>query len=140
DGEHRHRLARTAFAHDGQHLTGFDMKVDAGHRDEGAEGDGQVFDFEQRTHFQLLFSRGSSASRSPSPQRLMARTVTRIARPGKVTTHQARMMNSRASASIVPHSGVGGCAPSPRKPSAAASRMAVENDSVACTVSGARQL
>ena len=48
-------------------------------------------------------------------------------------------MNSRASASMVPHSGVGGCAPMPRKPSAAASRMALEKDSVACTISGARQ-
>ena len=35
-------------------------------------------------------------------------------------------MKSRASASMVPHSGVGGCAPRPRKPSAAASRMALE--------------
>ena len=48
-------------------------------------------------------------------------------------------MNSRASASMVPHSGVGGCAPMPRKPSAAASRIAVEKASVACTISGARQ-
>ena len=59
--------------------------------------------------------------------------------PGKVTTHQARKMNSRASASMVPHSGVGGCAPRPRKPRAAASRMAVEMPSVACTISGAAQ-
>ena len=41
---------------------------------------------------------------------------------------------------MVPHSGVGGCAPMPRKPSAAASRMALEKDSVACTISGATQL
>ena len=63
-----------------------------------------------------------------------------MARPGKVTTHQARSTNSRASASIVPHSGDGGCAPRPRKPSAAASRMAVETPSEACTISGAAQL
>ncbi len=49
-------------------------------------------------------------------------------------------MNSRASASMVPHSGVGGWAPMPRKPSAAASRMAFEKLSVAWTISGARQL
>ncbi len=59
--------------------------------------------------------------------------------PGSVTTHQARNTNSRASASIVPHSGSGGCAPRPRKPSAAASRIAVEMPSVACTISGATQ-
>src|SRR5690606_36725192 len=63
-----------------------------------------------------------------------------IARPGKVTTHQARVMNSRASASIVPHSGVGGCAPIFKKPSAATSRIALENDMVAWTTKGARQL
>ncbi len=40
---------------------------------------------------------------------------------------------------MVPHSGVGGWAPMPRKPSAAASRMALENDSVAWTMSGAMQ-
>ena len=34
---------------------------------------------------------GSSASRSPSPSRLNAMTVTRIARPGKVSSHQARL-------------------------------------------------
>ncbi len=72
--------------------------------------------------------------------RLIARTVIKIARPGNVTTHQARSINSRDSANIVPHSGVGGCAPIPKKPSAAASRIAFENDRVAYTVTGPRQL
>ncbi len=40
-----------------------------------------------------------------------------------MTTHQARSTNSRASASMVPHSGVGGCAPRPRE----AERGGVEN-------------
>ena len=40
---------------------------------------------------------------------------------------------------MVPHSGEGGCAPRPRKPSAAASRMAVDTPSDACTISGAVQ-
>ena len=61
-------------------------------------------------------------------------------RPGNVTTHHARSTNSRASASIVPHSDAGGCAPRPRKPSAAASRIAVDTPSDACTISGAAQL
>ena len=56
-----------------------------------------------------------------------------------MTTHHALWMISSALASIEPHSGVGGCAPRPRKPSAAASRIAVEKPSVACTISGAAQ-
>jgi hypothetical protein len=36
-----------------------------------------------------VFSRGSSASRSPSPTMLMASTVTEMASPGNVVTHQA---------------------------------------------------
>ncbi|MCY1188793.1 hypothetical protein D9M73_299530 [compost metagenome] len=41
---------------------------------------------------------------------------------------------------MVPHSGVGGCTPRPRKPRAAASRMAEEKLKVACTIRGAMQL
>src|SRR5690606_40090728 len=112
------------------------------HRPERAgcrlELDDEIFDLEKRHHD--LFSLGSRASRNPSPIRLMASTVTRMASPGKVTTHQARWMNSRASASIVPHSGVGGWTPMPRKPRAAASRIAAEKARVAWTISGARQL
>src|SRR6185295_2085188 len=94
----------------------------------GFELDDQVLDLEE-SH-QDLRSFGSSASRRPSPTRLMARTVMRMARPGNVTTHHARRMNSRAVASMVPHSGVGGCAPRPRKPRAAAPRIASEKQSV----------
>ena len=91
----------------------------------------RLLNIQKRPSAQLRFSLGSSASRKPSPIRLMASTVvTRIINPGKGHNPPgARRMNSRASASIVPHSGVGGCAPMPRKPSAAASRMALENDS-----------
>ena len=107
-----------------------DREVDAVDRGEGpgggVEGDGQVLDLEQRHRsapLQLGVERvaqavadqvdgehgdqdGEARARSPPTRR--------------------RRMNSRASASIVPHSGVGGCAPMPRKPSAAASRMALE--------------
>ncbi|CAH0312388.1 hypothetical protein SRABI70_04771 [Pseudomonas sp. Bi70] len=42
---------------------------------------------------QIAFlSFGSSASRRPSPIRLIANTLSRIASPGRVTTHQARSM------------------------------------------------
>ena len=45
--------------------------------------DGQVFN---RQHNQV---RGSNTSRSPSPRRLKANTVTRIAVPGNRESHQA---------------------------------------------------
>jgi len=41
---------------------------------------------------------------------------------------------------MAPHSGVGGWAPIPRNPKAAASRIAVENPRVAWTITGAMQL
>ena len=58
---------------------------------------------------------------------------------GKAMTQGWDSIRSRVSASIAPHSGVGGCAPRPRKPRPAASRMASESPSAACTMSGARQ-
>ena len=64
-----------------------------------------------------------------------------IAAPGKQKTHQAPLVKYLyESASIAPHSGVGGCAPSPRKPSAAASRMAKAIASVVGTINGGRLL
>src|SRR5690606_16339812 len=136
-------LARSRFADDRQHLALVDMEryaIDSPERAGcGLELDDQVFDF-QKSHGHDLFIFGSSASRRPSPTRLIASTVIRMATPGSVTTRQARRMNSRASASMVPHSGVGGCAAIPRKPRAAASRIALEKESVACTISGAMQL
>jgi hypothetical protein len=141
--QHGHALARTRLADDAQHLALVERER---HAFDGVQGralerelDVEVFDFKQ-WHGGQRFSLGSSASRSPSPMTLKASTAIRMARPGKVTTHQARSTNSRASASMVPHSGDGGCAPRPRKPSAAASRMAVDTPRVACTISGAAQL
>ncbi|KAI3491005.1 hypothetical protein L1887_45172 [Cichorium endivia] len=54
------------------------------------------------------------ASRSPSPSRLNASTVRKMARLGKIATCGAITISALASFSIAPHSGVGGCAPSPR--------------------------
>lgn len=62
--------------------------------------------------FPLIF--GSSASRNPSPNRLNASTVRKIATAGKSATCGAMTISARASLSIAPHSGVGGCAPNPR--------------------------
>ena len=38
----------------------------------------------------VCFSRGSSTSRSPSPRRFIARTLSMIPRPGKVEIHASR--------------------------------------------------
>ena len=105
----------------------------------GGEFDGEIADVER-------------AAPSASPQLRIERIAQAVAdqidgehgdqdgEAGKRHDPGAERRNSRAEASIVPHSGVGGCAPRPRKPSAAASRMAFETPSVACTMSGARQL
>src|SRR5690606_29810185 len=139
--QQRDALAGPGLADDAEHLARLDGEVEAvdGAKEAACrlELDGQIADFDQRRH--QRFSFGSRASRNPSPARLKARTVIRMASPGKVTTHQALCTNSRALASMLPHSGVGGCAPRPRNPSAAASRIAVEKPSVAWTMSGAMQ-
>src|SRR5579883_1121750 len=139
--QHGDALSRTRFADDAEDFAFLDPQIDRIDRvhdaADGREVDGQRLDFDERHRYR--FSLGSKASRSPSPKRLKASTVTRIMRPGKVTAHQARSINSRESASMVPHSGCGGCAPRPRKPRAAASRMAEEKPSEAWTMRGARQ-
>src|SRR5512141_46976 len=80
--------------------------------------------------------RGSSASRKASPNRLIDNTVIMIATPGKLVTHGADRKNSRPFDIIAPHSGVGGCAPKPRKLSPAASRIEEDTYSVASTTAG----
>src|SRR5438552_16204449 len=50
-------------------------------------------------------------------------TVRKVASPGAAAYHQAAGRNSRDSAIVRPHSGVGGGGPRPRKPSAAAVRI-----------------
>src|SRR6185295_13670260 len=61
--------------------------------------------------------RGSRASRSQSPHRLMASTSRRMASPGKSASHQPVVMYLRTSSSMAPQLGVGGGSPSPRKDS-----------------------
>ena len=57
---------------------------------------------------------GSRASRKASPMKLMASTVTIIAKPGAIDMTGNMRINSLALLSMEPHSAVGGCAPSPR--------------------------
>ena len=66
-------------------------------------------------------SLGSRRSRTQSPRMFSESTVTRIAMPGRIETHQACSMRPRPSATITPHDGVGGGMPTPRNESAASS-------------------
>ncbi len=70
---------------------------------------------QRSNHAYRICWRGSSASRSPSPRRLLPMTTSVIAMPGYIINCGALRKNNRPSLSIVPHSGVGGCAPRPRK-------------------------
>ena len=75
---------------------------------EGRENGAKCADDRVGHGHQLRRRRGSSASRRPSPMRLMASTVMRMARPGKAMTQGCDIIRSRVSASMAPHSGVGG--------------------------------
>src|SRR5437870_2250383 len=77
--------------------------------------------------------RGSSVSRMPSPRRLNASTVTVMARPGKKASHHGGTSAVIESASMLPHVGVGGGTPTPRKPSAASMTSAAPRCVVART-------
>src|SRR2546427_9248004 len=57
------------------------------------------------------------SSRRPSPSRFNPSTAAPIASPGKSDTQGATRSRSRPSATIAPHDGVGGCAPSPDRKS-----------------------
>src|SRR5436309_5904313 len=63
-------------------------------------------------------SRGSRASRSPSPSKFSASTVMKIARPGHTAIHGAVPRYACAMLSIEPQDGAGRCVPSPRNDSA----------------------
>ena len=57
---------------------------------EGAMGVGCVPHFHRTDGRDYSRRRGSMASRKPSPTRLKAVTVMKMARPGKVTSHHAK--------------------------------------------------
>src|SRR5688572_8784662 len=81
--------------------------------------------------------RGSRASLRPSPTKLIAMTVTRIIRPGKIATHGAWIMSPWARNSMLPQLAVGGWTPSPRKLADASRMMAWPTPRVAATMTGA---
>ena len=98
DGERRHALAAAGFADDAQRPARRQIEAQAvDHpRDRAVleiEFDRQSLDLEQRAHRCLSF--GLKASFRPSPIRLTDSTVMKMARPGKVTGHQASRICGR---------------------------------------------
>src|SRR5258707_14632236 len=78
-------------------------------------------------------SRGSSASRRPSPTRLNDSTTRKIASPGHSAIHGALVRKRGAALSMLPQDGEGGCCPKPKNDSAASAMIAAAIESVACT-------
>src|SRR6185437_2474423 len=79
--------------------------------------------------------RGSSMSRKASPMKLKASTTVRIARPGNMPTHQL-LKFSAPSATMAPHSAMGGWAPRPRNDSPDSNSTALPMSSAASTSTG----
>src|ERR1019366_6403722 len=78
----------------------------------------------------------SITSRSPSPSRLKQRTVSVSAAPGKMASHQKpERILAAPSATIIPHSAVGGLIPRPMKDKLAALSTAQPKPVETCTVS-----
>src|SRR5215831_2347370 len=90
--------------------------------------------------FAHIFRRGSSASRRPSPKRLKARTLRKMAAPGKRQIQGLISRIIRPALRSQPQLGVGGCVPSPRKLSEASAMIDVPTLSVEVTMRGAMQL
>ena len=99
-----HRLAGARFAHDAQDLLAQDLKRDAvdGERPigPGRQADAEVLDGQDGVAHRSR-SLGLSASLRPSPTRLIASTVSRIATPGPspATRHRAGRRGRRRSGS-----------------------------------------
>src|SRR5439155_26020902 len=85
------------------------------------------------------FKRGSSASRKPSPKRLKANTVRKIAIPGTIRTQGLISRTIRLAFRSQPQLGVGGCVPRPRKLSEASAMIETPTLNVEVTRIGAMQ-
>src|SRR5215472_4747291 len=107
-----------------------------GHATRRSEGHAEIRNLEERRGHRCF---GSSTSRSPSPSRLNPRLTMQIARPGNAATHHWSSTNFLPAEIMAPHSGDGGCAPSPRNPSPAAVRMMPAMSRVTRTITEARQ-
>src|SRR3989442_15758365 len=87
----------------------------------------------------LVTCRGSSASRSPSPMKLIDTTARKMKSPGKIAIHGAWFISLGASLSMLPQLGVGGWIPSPRNDSVLSEMIAAATPSVAATMIGASE-
>src|SRR5919112_722718 len=84
--------------------------------------------------------RGSRASRRPSPMRLVASTVAKRKDPAKTEIHQACCSLGWPLLTMLPHVGVRGGTPAPRKDSDASERIANATTNVPCTINGDSEL
>src|SRR5699024_9095146 len=114
----------------------------------GGQGDGQVMHCQQRGvgsgHWLFSYSPrlrrwGLSASPRPSPIRLMASTVNKIAMPGQKLSHHASRIMVRPAPIMKPQL-IMLRSPRPRNDSAASVRIAVATMKVAETIIGAMAL
>ena len=63
----------------------------------------------------IYYTSTSNMSLRPSPTKLNPRTIINIAKPGKSENHHVSGKKEAPLATIVPRSGVGDCAPNPKK-------------------------
>src|SRR6266511_3118637 len=156
--EKRHRadaLARARLTDDPERLARVDVVRDAVHGLDdavvGRELNSEIPDrkhgiphrpacggrFRTDAHYaRILRCVGSSASRRPSPMKLMQSTRIMIAIPGKTTSHQEVCISFCPSLMSVPSAGVGGLIPKPRNERAASIRIAPATVSVMLTMIG----
>src|SRR4051812_11778373 len=137
DGKRADALAAAGLADDAKRLALRQAVADAvdgaHHAIAGEEMRLQVVDLED--HMRLA-SRGSSASRSPSPMRLTESTVSDRKMLGTMTMYAATWKSVRPSAMTFPQLGTFGGMPAPRKERIASTMMAEAQIYVACTMSG----
>ena len=142
-GEHGHRLAGSGLADDAQRLLTLRRRTTrrgrcragrCARRGRARDSTGSVTACLRASI--MVRCLGSSTSRSPSPTRLKASTMTKIAAPGNTAIHHASVTNPWESKIIRPSDGCGGWMPSPRNDSAASDRIANASDSDVCTISG----
>ena len=79
---------------------------------------------------------GSNASCIPSPRKLNAITVAKMAIPGQTASMGDSYIKSCALVSILPQLGIGGCIPNPKKLSTDSSNIIFPTDNVVATEIG----
>src|SRR6185503_3428637 len=139
DGQRGDGLAAARLADEAHGLAAGHIEGDVAYRLQVARRSANVhreaFDLQQRraggAHARPS---GANTSRRPSPTMLMPSTRAASAVPGMAISQNEKNMKFLASAIISPHDGSGGCTPRPRKESAASSRIAEPDSTVATTI------